>query len=67
MIVKIKSEKDIPNVRAIKATEFEKPKDKTAKEQKAEFYKDFITSKVKDKQWLETQVINQLFKYQKLI
>ena len=30
MIVKIKSEKDIPNVRAIKPTEFEKPKDKTA-------------------------------------
>lgn len=66
MIVKIKSEKDIPNVRAIKPTEFEKPKDKTAKEQKAEFYKDFITSKVKDKQWLETQVINQLFKIPKI-
>ena len=66
MIVKIKSEKDIPNVRAIKATEFEKPKEKTAKEQKAEFYKDFITSKVKDKKWLETQVINQLFKIPKI-
>ncbi len=44
MIVKIKSEKDIPNVRVIKPTEFEKPNEKTAKEQKAEFYKDFITS-----------------------
>ena len=66
MIVKIKSEKDIPNVREIKPTEFEKPKEKTAKEQKAEFYKDFITSKVKDKKWLETQVINQLFKIPKI-
>ena len=32
-----------------------------------EFYKDFITSKVKDKKWLETQVINQLFKIPKTI
>ena len=65
MIVKIKSERDIPNVREIKPIEFEKSKVKTDKEQKAEFYKDFITSKVKDKKWLETQVINQLFKIPK--
>lgn len=39
MIVKIKSEKDIPNVRAIKQTEFEKPKEKQQKNKKQNFIK----------------------------
>ena len=40
--------------------QFDKIPEKTSKEQKQEFYLDFINSKVKNKEWLNKQVINKL-------
>jgi hypothetical protein len=49
----------------IKPYEYDKPIDKNEKEQQNDFYSDFISSKVKNKEWLNNQVIHLLHKQPK--
>lgn len=49
----------------IKPYQYDKPNEKNEEQQKDDFYQDFISSKVKNKEWLNNQVVHLLHKQPK--
>ena len=64
-IKQIKTEEELPYKVNNNAVKYKKIKQKSEKQQQEEFYKDFITSKVNNKKWLEKQVIYKLYQIPK--
>lgn len=65
-IKQIKTEEELPyKVNTNKPVKFTKIRNKSEKQQREEFYKDFIASKVDNKKWLEKQVMYKLYQIPK--